>query len=247
MNSLLLALQGKKTYLVVIAASVLLFGSWQHWWIIPDQIYQGLMALAVLFLRNGFQRQVTDLHDHIEEATGVSKPAACRSEPDGRSSGATTGPGATLPLAFACLGIGAALGAAVLFAGCGTAKLEQGGAYAPAVTNEDGTVSAAAMPDYGFFITDSAFSLAYAAMDGAFTFERNNRAMLWQISPDIKHGLDKFRPQAYAVSLKYSLARQQYLLHPVPAGLTTLQTILEETQRLSESVLAALPNQTATK
>jgi hypothetical protein len=46
-------LDGKKTYLTVLAIAVLLFGSWQQWWTIPGEFYAALAALALAFLRSG--------------------------------------------------------------------------------------------------------------------------------------------------------------------------------------------------
>jgi NADH:ubiquinone oxidoreductase subunit H len=51
MNELLGALKGKRTYLVCGLAAVLLFGGWQHWWVMPDEIEKALMFAALAFLR----------------------------------------------------------------------------------------------------------------------------------------------------------------------------------------------------
>ena len=56
MKALLEFLDGRKTYLICLAAIVLLFGSWQKWWVIPPEIYGGLMAAAVAFLRAGVNK-----------------------------------------------------------------------------------------------------------------------------------------------------------------------------------------------
>ena len=53
MNPLLQFLSGKKTYLVCALAGILLFGDWQKWWTMPPEIYAGLTALAIAFLRAG--------------------------------------------------------------------------------------------------------------------------------------------------------------------------------------------------
>jgi hypothetical protein len=125
--------------------------------------------------------------------------------------------------------------------GCGTEKLEPGGAYAPAVTNVDGTVTATAQPDIAFFTIDASYELAYNAIETAFSFERNNRALLWKLSPEIKHGLDAIRPTASQVKLKYARARAAYIANPIPAGLDTLNQVLSEVQALSNAATAALP------
>lgn len=114
--------------------------------------------------------------------------------------------------------------------GCAS-KLETGGAYAP--TGQ--------APDKAFFVADAAYDLAYGAMDGAFKFEKQNRALLWQISPQIKHTLDKLRPQALVVAREYTAARRAYLANPTASGLSTLQTVLNRLQQVSAAATAALP------
>jgi hypothetical protein len=127
--------------------------------------------------------------------------------------------------------------------GCSSTKLEQGGAYAPVITNSAGVVSLSMEPDYAFFVADSAFDLAVSSLDAAFTFERVNRAMLWQVSPQIKHGLDSIRPQAVQVKVDYATARAAYVANPVPANLSTLQAVLGKTQQLAGAAVAVLPKQ----
>ena len=123
-----------------------------------------------------------------------------------------------------------------LFSGCTSPKLEAGGAYATSGTNV-----VANTVDYGFFVADSAFDLAYSAIDAAFKFERDNRAMLWAVSPNIKHTLDGIRPQASAAAATYAEARKHYLFAPSSAGLTELQTALAAVQRIESAVQSALP------
>lgn len=125
--------------------------------------------------------------------------------------------------------IGIFLGGA-LVAGCAH-KLETGGPYAPV----------GQQPDPAFFVTDSAFCLAYGAMDGAFKFERENEAALWKISPKVKTALDKLRPQAWDWSTRYAKARAVYLANPTPEGLSPLNLALAEIQKLSASAIAAMP------
>lgn len=130
--------------------------------------------------------------------------------------------------------------------GCkSSSKLEPGGAYAPArpvVENGQTNMVATAAPDKGFFVADAAFDLAYATVNAAFQFERDNRAWLFQVSPDIKHSLDKIRPEAVNVAKTYGEVREAYERNPTPAGLTQLQTILGQMQRLTVAAQAALPH-----
>lgn len=109
------------------------------------------------------------------------------------------------------------------------------------MTNSAGVVSLAVQPDYAFFIVDSAFDLAVSALDAAFTFERVNRAMLWKVSPDIKHGLDQVRPVAVQVKVDYAKARAAYMANPVPANLTILQQVLARAQQAAATAEAILP------
>jgi hypothetical protein len=137
----------------------------------------------------------------------------------------------TLSIMCACI---------ALTPGCAT-KLEQGGAYAPITTNADGTVMATAQPDIGLFAADASFDLAVSALDTAFKFERDNRALLWKISPEIKHGMDAIRPKAVEVKLKYAVARSAYLANPIAPSLDTLQQVLAEAKALSAAAQAVLP------
>lgn len=124
--------------------------------------------------------------------------------------------------------------------GCAS-KLEPGGVYAPVTTNEFGEIIVESQPDMALFLADSAFELAYDALDTAFTIERNNRLLLWKLSPDIKHTLDKIRVECVPVLSKWARARSAYIANPVPANLDTLQTLLAEVQRLQQAAAATLP------
>lgn len=115
--------------------------------------------------------------------------------------------------------------------GCSNTTLETGGAY-----SQEGK-----KPDKSFYAVDAAFDIAYSAVDTVFTFEKNNRQMLWELSPEIKHTLDKIRPQAKEVVVAYSTARKAYTENPTPAGLTTLETVLSRMQQLATATQAALP------
>lgn len=56
MNDFVTHLAGKKTHLTTLLIGVLLFGTWQKWWVVPDEIYYGLMGLAITFLRFGVSK-----------------------------------------------------------------------------------------------------------------------------------------------------------------------------------------------
>ena len=127
---------------------------------------------------------------------------------------------------------------ALLLIGCGTTKLEPGGAYAPIGTNGVATLA----PDYEFFVIDSAYGIAHSAMNWVFDYERNNEAALFKVAPNVKHALDKMRPKAVAANAEYHRARDAYLEHPTPAGLDTLRTVSGKFQQLSALVQAIIPN-----
>lgn len=127
--------------------------------------------------------------------------------------------------------------------GCNKSTLEPGGAYSPTSTNVvTGEVTATQAPDKEFFIADAAFYTAYSVIDAAFTFERDNRATLWQLDPNVKKTLDKIRPQAVTGKNTYLDARKAYLANPTPAGLSTLQTALGRLQQLQSAVSAVIPH-----
>lgn len=116
-----------------------------------------------------------------------------------------------------------------LTTGCGT-TLAPGGAYAR--TN--------AAPDLALYRLDAAFATAHTAVDVAFQFEADNRALCWRISPQIKHSLDAIRPQATATVRAWAYARRAYLADPVPENLPALQQILAKLEQFSGAVTAAL-------
>lgn len=114
--------------------------------------------------------------------------------------------------------------------GCSTERLEIGGSYAqPGQT-----------PDLILFQTDSAFDLAFTATQATFKFERDNREMLWKVSPDIKHSLDAARPTAFQCGQEYQRARAAYLLSPTPEGMDTLKTVLSKMSSIYSSVVVVL-------
>jgi hypothetical protein len=120
----------------------------------------------------------------------------------------------------------------VLLAGCVTgARLETGGPYAESATQ-------AAMPE--LFVLDSGFDLAYSALDAAFRYEKNNRAALWLISPDIKHSMDKLRLEAKRVVLDYAIARTAYKANPVSVNLDMVSAALAVLQNVNNAALAVI-------
>lgn len=94
-------LSGKKTYLTGLLALMLVFGSWQKWWNIPDQAYEALMALALIFLRAGVAKRPAASDPDLQPA---KSPAARRAP--------------LMTLAVACLPL--ALGASFIITGCST-------------------------------------------------------------------------------------------------------------------------------
>jgi len=123
----------------------------------------------------------------------------------------------------------------MIHTGC-KSTLAIGGAYAPG-TNGISTTQ----PDLAFYLTDSSYDVAYAALEAAFKFERDNRPALWSLSPIIKQTLDKIRPTALQASNEYLLARAAYMANPVPANLSGLQTALAKMQQLTATAIAILP------
>lgn len=118
--------------------------------------------------------------------------------------------------------------------------IETGGPYNPTTTNTTtGVVTSA--PDKPFLVVESAFSLAYSALDAAFTFEKNNREMLWATSHDIKHALDSIRPKAVIARDSYIRARKLYTSIPNQANLEFLRGALSRVESLSKEAQAAIP------
>jgi hypothetical protein len=126
------------------------------------------------------------------------------------------------------------------FTGC-QSKLQPGGAYAPTVTNSDGTVTATFAPDKAFFTIDAGFDFAYAGIQSLFAYERDNRAFLKSISPDIKKTLDSIRPDVVRAVVDYGKARNAYKANPTPAGLSTLRTIEGRVGQLASAAQAVIP------
>lgn len=136
------------------------------------------------------------------------------------------------------------LALALVLPACKHGALESGGAYAPAPTTNAATGQVTGVqPDFAFYAADAAFELAYSAIDAAFTFELHNRAWLWSLSPNIKHSLDKIRPDAVKVRDGYVRAREAYKLNPTPLGLSLLQEALNKVKAVASAAQAAVPKQ----
>jgi hypothetical protein len=110
-------------------------------------------------------------------------------------------------------------------AGCGKATLEAGGAYAP--------TNSAVAPDLALYQIDLAFDLADSATRELMKFERDNRALLWKVDPNIKKTFDQWRPKIVVAEQEFALARMGYLANPVPSGLDQMGTILARLQQIS--------------
>lgn len=124
------------------------------------------------------------------------------------------------------------LSVGLLATGCVTSKrLEAGGAYAASATQ-------AAQPE--LFAVDASYDVAYSALDGVFKWEKANRAVLWKLSPTIKHTLDKIRAEAATVNMDYAIARQAYLASPTAPGLSDLLDAVGRMQNLNLAALAVV-------
>lgn len=145
---------------------------------------------------------------------------------------------------FSLVGLGA-----LFFLSACKSTLAPGGAYAPTVitTNAAGQLvtNQVVMADMAFYVTDSAFLMSASALDVAFRFERDNRAALWQLDPNIKHTLDRIRPDALAAVTTYKAARGAYKSSPTPTGLSLLNTILAKVQQFATTASAAVTNLTS--
>ena len=142
----------------------------------------------------------------------------------------------------------ALVGCVLIGYGCAS-TLEPGGAYAPGAlvvsTDPSGVTTTnftpAMTPDRALFDCDCAFELVWTVVEGVFRFERDNRAALWAVSPEIKHSLDRLRPKAWAFQVQWASARRAYLRNPTPGGIVTMKTILGQLRQLADAALAALP------
>lgn len=123
------------------------------------------------------------------------------------------------------------------FVGCKT-NLAPGGAYNPSVTNASGVVTS--NPDIALYNADLAFKTAYDSLNLVFQTEYNNRQYFWNISPAVKHTLDKIRPDAEKAVNDYAAARTAYLFNPPLVGLTGVNAVLAKMQQLLLAANAAV-------
>ena len=127
------------------------------------------------------------------------------------------------------------------FTACNKSSLAPGGAYTTSVTNVVGTnIVVTTTSDIGLYDADLSFQLAYKTLDAAFSIEMNNRAYLWNISPNIKHTLDQVRVQAQAAVGDYVKARAAYIANPTPTGLTGILAVVAKVQQLLFAANAAI-------
>lgn len=120
-------------------------------------------------------------------------------------------------------------------------RLQPGGAYAPAVVNADGSVTATAAPDMALFVLDASYDLAYNAVLTACRIEKQNRPLLRTIFPDLKKQMDKVRAAVWEIDQDWAKARAAYLAHPVPDNLPAIQRALTEMQRWNAVATTMLP------
>lgn len=123
--------------------------------------------------------------------------------------------------------------------GCKTPQLEPGGVYAP--TNSVGEV---VRKDTALFASDAAHKFAFESIQAVFKFERDNRAELRAISPNIKKELDKLRIQAAMIEKRWAAARQAYRANPTPEGLEGVNLIIAELSRIVPIVQAQITTST---
>lgn len=194
--------------------------------------------------------QVVNMPDVIELVIGLvttivgfvmsHKWHADDSQPGGTLSGTVTKVGAIVLLCGMALGMVGCVG--------GNARLEQGGAYAPVdfvvSTNSAGIISTNVVElqqaDFALFEADAAFNTAASAVQAVFRLERDNRALLWSISPKIKGELDTLRPAAWKAITEYTVARAAYLANPIPANLTPMETLTSQIEAILAAAQAAM-------
>lgn len=134
---------------------------------------------------------------------------------------------------------------AVGFVACKSSSLAPGGAYAPYQTNGIGSnVTVTVNADMALYDSDLAFQTAYKTLDTLFQFELNNRQFLWNLSPSIKHTLDRIRPEAWTAVQEYTAARTAYIANPTPSGLTGVNQVVAKVQQLLIAATAAIGTQT---
>lgn len=231
-------LQGKKTYFVAIVSVLYLLGVYLKFWPFSEDVVAalGIGGGSTLLAKIERQFEAWLATPSVAPTTSVTvqAPAAPVATVVDAPLASTAAKVTVLAL---LLGI-----SALFFAGCGLTKstLVNGGAYAPGsfqVTTNGELVStnfvATAAPDLLFYQVDSAFNAAYTIVQTTFALEYYNRAVLWKLSPDIKHTLDSIRPAAWKAVVTYETARTAYEKSPTSAGLTGLQDLLANVQQFS--------------
>jgi len=213
-------LQGRKTYLTCLAAGVLLFGSWQKWWQLPPEIYAGLAALATAFLRAGIAK--------VEGSQGQGEPEAApaAAAPAAGPQAGSKGPGA-LGLMAGTLIAGAALGASLLLAGCGS--LDPAGVY---------------QGNLALYQADLALSSSYNVLHGFVQWEYDNRAALSSM-PSIKAAADRVRtgaPQWFGSALAL---RDAWQANPSSTNQASLQQSLAVIQQATVEAIAYMTTNSA--
>ncbi|TXH09652.1 MAG: hypothetical protein E6R03_16540 [Hyphomicrobiaceae bacterium] len=186
--------------------------------------YRGLVVFGLLI---GFP--LPSLAD-LERAIRLQQEAAAKAQP--------------VPVA----GTRSVAGLFLIFAlslgllGCvGPQRLETGGAYAPALTNAVGEVTATAAPDLTLFLLDASYDFAYQSALTACRIEQKNRALLAASFPRLKSDMDKFRQQIWETDLVWATARQAYLTNPVPANLEPIHRAIAEMERWNAAATALIP------
>jgi hypothetical protein len=94
-------------------------------------------------------------------------------------------------------------------------------------------------------VADNLYRVSYTTLDLLFTFERDNRAALWSLNPNIKRGLDKVRNEAWEINVQWATARALYKANPTPDNLGALETILAKIQQLVPVAQTILANKGA--
>lgn len=143
-----------------------------------------------------------------------------------------------LLVAVACLSLTA----------CNKPNLETGGAYAPSVTNRTTNSTGeiveelvpSTAPETILFSTDAAYRFAYESAISVFEFEKENRAVIAALAPKVTPALDKARDVVWDIDQRWAKARQSYKKNPTPAGLTAIQNILSEMQRILPAIQSEL-------
>jgi hypothetical protein len=133
------------------------------------------------------------------------------------------------------------LGTFGILSGCKSPSLEAGGPYTYTQTNHVGTnVVITAVSDLQLYQADVSFQTAYKAAIAVCNFELQNRDYLWKISPNIKHTIDKIRPQIWRAQVDYTTARTAYIANPTPAGLSGVDAVVAKIQQLLVATTSAI-------